>query len=81
MASDDTAAKRARLAALEAELSRLRERYDLLTNAFKFDAARALHARIEAAERERRDLATALPPPASSPPPAPYSVARPRRRR
>jgi hypothetical protein len=78
---DDIAAQRARLSAVEAELIRLRERYDLLMNAFKFDAARALHARIETAERERRELATGLPPSAPAPPPAPYTVARPRRRR
>jgi hypothetical protein len=49
-------------------------------NAFKFDAARALHPRIEAAERKRRELEAGLPP---SPPElssAPYRVARRRKR-
>ena len=77
----DTAAQRARLAAIEGELARLRERYDLLMNAFKFDAARALHARIETAERERGELAAGLPTPGAPPVPKPYAVARPRRRR
>jgi hypothetical protein len=75
------AAQRARLAELDAVLSRLRERYDLLMNAFKFDAAKAIHARIEAAERERGALARAVPPQPTEPPPAPYAVAGRRRRR
>ena len=79
-ADDDIAAKRARLVELEAALARWRAQYDLLMNAFKFDAARALVAAIEDAERERATLAAQLP---SEPPvePAPYAVARRRRRR
>jgi hypothetical protein len=38
--ADTVAAQRARLAELDAALTRLRERYDLLMNAFKFDAAK-----------------------------------------
>ena len=76
-ASDDLAA---RLAQLEAELARLRERYDQLMNAFKFDEARALVGAIEAAERERAALAAGLPPPVADEA-KPYTVARPRRRR
>lgn len=59
---DDIAAKRARLAAVETELARLRDQYDLATSAFKFDEARELHARIETGESERRTLAEGLPP-------------------
>lgn len=79
-ASDNLAARRARLDRIEAELARLRERYDQLMNAFKFDGARALVAAIEAAERERAALAAGLPPPVSDEA-KPYAVARPRRRR
>lgn len=78
-ASDDSAARRARLAEVEAELARLRERYDQLMNAFKFDEARALVGAIEAAEGERAALAETLPPQAPEEP-GPYVVARPRRR-
>ena len=76
---DDLAPRRARLGELEATLARLRAEYDVLMNAFRFDAARALVAPIEAAERERAALEAALPP---LPPPAaiPYTVARRRRR-
>jgi hypothetical protein len=70
----------ARLVELEAELARLRAHYDLLMNAFKFDAARTLVASIDAAERERAALAESLPPrPAEKS--APYAVVRRRRRR
>jgi len=75
------AAQRARLAEMERQLARLRERYDLSMNAFKFEAARALHIRIEAAERERRLLAETLPPLPPPAPASPYAVARRRRRR
>jgi hypothetical protein len=76
---DNAAAKRARLAELDAALARLREQYDVLMNAFKFDEVRALVAPIEVLERERAALAAALPP-LSLPRAAPYSVARRRRR-
>jgi hypothetical protein len=78
-AANDIVAKRARLAELEAALARLRAQYDLLMNAFKFDAARALVAPIEDAEVERARLAAKLPPvpPAQ---PAPFAVTRRRRR-
>jgi len=79
--ADTGAAQHARLVELDAALTRLRERYDLLMNAFKFDAAKALHARIEAAERERGAVALALPPQPTEPPSAPYAVAARRRRR
>jgi hypothetical protein len=78
--TDSIAQKRARLAEIEAELARLRERYDLLMNAFRFEAARAIHVRIEAAERERRELAALLPPLQPEPPPTPCAVAQRRRR-
>jgi hypothetical protein len=79
-ACDDFAIRRGRLDHLEAELGRLRGRYDQLMNAFKFDEARALVGAIEAAERERATLAADLPPPVADEP-KPYAVARPRRRR
>jgi hypothetical protein len=80
-ASQDSAPRRARLAEVEADLVRLRERYDQLMNAFKFDEARALVSAIQAAEAERTTLAETLPAPAPEEP-RPYAVvARPRRRR
>jgi hypothetical protein len=78
---NSVAAQRAGLAEIERTLARLRERYDLLMNAFKFEAARGVHARIEAAEREHRTLSETLPPLPATIPAAPYTVARPRRRR
>lgn len=79
--ANDTARQRAALAAAEAELARLRTRYDVLMNAFKFDEARTLTVQIEAVERERAGLAAALPR-STADKPRPYSVARrPRRRR
>jgi hypothetical protein len=79
-ASDKLAARRAHFDRIEAELARLRERYDQLMNAFKFDEARALVGAIGAAERERAALAADLPPPMPNGA-KPYTVARPRRRR
>ena len=79
-ASQDNAARRARLAEVEADLTRLRERYDQLMNAFKFDEARALVRAIEEAEGERTALAETVPPPVPEEP-RPYAVARPRLRR
>lgn len=73
-------AKRRQFEALTARLAELRAQYDVLMNAFKFDEARALHPRIEAAEREHRALATAAPPQQDAAT-APYRVARRRRRR
>jgi hypothetical protein len=70
----------ARLGRIEAELARLRERYDQLMNAFKFDEARALVGAIEAAERERATLAACLPQRVPDQT-RPYTAARPRRRR
>jgi hypothetical protein len=75
------AARRARLAALETTLARSRAQYDVLMNAFRFEAARALALRIEADERERQALAATLPPAPEPPPARPYAVARRRGRR
>ena len=75
-AVENIAAKRGRLAALDATVARLKVQYDLLMNAFKFDEAKALVAGIEAAERERAVLAAELPPAPAEAPPAPYAVAR-----
>jgi hypothetical protein len=79
-ASDDSAARRARLAEVEAGLARLRERHDQLMNGFKFDEARVLAGAIAEAESERTKLIETLPPPVQEEP-QPYAVARPRRRR
>jgi hypothetical protein len=80
MSEDPDAAARARFAALDAALDGLRAQYDLLMNGFKFDAAKAVAARIDAAERERAALAATLPAPPAEPPPAPFRVMRRRRR-
>jgi len=77
---DGIAAKRARLAELEALLAALRTQYEQLMNAFRFEVARALHTRIEATERERNGLARELPPAPREPPPMPFAVARRHRR-
>jgi hypothetical protein len=68
--------KRARLATVEERLAGLRVQYDLLMSAFKFDEARELFTRIEAAERERVALAKDLPAPAPAPPPVPVQLIR-----
>jgi hypothetical protein len=73
-------AKRRQFEALTARLAELRAQYDVLMNAFKFEEARALHPRIDAAECEHRELIARLPPSPPDAPPAPYSVARRRRR-
>jgi hypothetical protein len=72
--------KRREFDAMTARLAELRAQYDVLMNAFKFDAARALHARIETMEREHRALAAELPQFSVVPPPTPYRVGRRRRR-
>jgi hypothetical protein len=75
MNTADTARNRTRLAELAKTVARLREQYDVLMNAFKFDEARALAPVIEAAEHERTTLAASLPPD-EAPEPKPYTVAR-----
>jgi hypothetical protein len=77
---DSIAAKRARLNDLDAALARLRAQYDVLINAFKFDEAKEVSARIETNERERQSLAEGLPPLPAPAQQAPYAVARRRRR-
>jgi len=74
-------ARRARLAALETKLAQLRAQYDVLMNAFRFEAARALALRIESKERERQSLQATLPLPPEPAPAQPYAVARRRRGR
>lgn len=71
---------RVRLAAVEAELTRLRYRHDIAFSAFRFEEATALGPAINALEREREALAAAIPP---EPPkaPAPTRVEAPRGRR
>jgi hypothetical protein len=82
--TQDLAARRARLAAIDRELDGLRSQHDLAMSAFKFDEASALQRRIEAIEDERRAFAAALPPVAAAAEP-PLGVvprlARPRHRR
>ena len=77
--------RRARLAAIERELSRLGSRHDLAMSGFKFDEARELQQRIAMLERERAELAEALPiparPPAAAPVPVMIRPRRPARRR
>jgi hypothetical protein len=58
---------RTRLAKLDAELTRLRYRHDVAFSAFRFEEATALGPSIAALERERDELAAALPPEPSSP--------------
>jgi hypothetical protein len=64
-------AKRLRLVAVERELTGLAARHDLAMSAFKFDEARQVQDQIAGLERERAELAAALPAP---PPPAPAII-------
>jgi hypothetical protein len=73
--------KRARLAAVERELSGLDVRHELAMSAFKFDEARDLQQRIAVLERERAALVEALPAPRKAPQVAPDSEMVPRRYR
>jgi hypothetical protein len=75
------AAKQRQLDVMTAKLSELRAGYGVLMNAFKFDEARALHARIEATEREHRELIAQLPSHQPEATPRPYRVAMRRHRR
>ena len=82
----DAASGSACLAALDAELARLRSQHELAMSRFLFDEASALQRRLAAAEDERRALALTLPPPAPVAAPEPPTgtvpvLARPRRRR
>jgi hypothetical protein len=79
MSPDPSAARRARFVELVTALAQLRAQYDVLMNGFKFDEARALVPRIEAAERAAKALAQTLPPP-PEPVPTPFTVTRRRRR-
>jgi hypothetical protein len=79
MTKAEIAAQRARLAELDDALARLRTRYDVLMNAFKFDEARTLALRIEAHDDERKILAETLPPLPEPTAPMPYAVVRRRR--
>jgi hypothetical protein len=72
--------KRTRLVAVERELAKLGSQHDLAMSAFKFDEAREVQQRITLLERERADLAAALPAAAPSTAAAPVPVGiRPRR--
>ena len=73
-------AKRARLAAVEHELTGLGDRHDLAMSAFKFDEAREVQNQIAVLERERGELIDALPTPAEPPSAAPLPVMVRRRR-
>jgi hypothetical protein len=73
-------ARRTRLADIDRELARLRHRHDIAMSAFRFEEATALGPAIAAIEKEREQLAAALPkiePPTGIVP----VLARPRRRR
>ena len=79
MPEQDVAARHARLAAIDRDLSRLRYRHDIAMSAFRFEEATALGPAIAALEKERARLAAALP--TSEPPTGIVPVlARPRRR-
>jgi hypothetical protein len=70
----------ARLAEIDRELTRLRYRHDMAMSAFRFEEATALGPSIAVLEKEREQLAAALPkfePPTGIAP----VLARPRRRR
>lgn len=58
------AAGRARLAAIEGSLKRLRLQHDRAMSAFDFEEAATLGRDIAALEREEADLAKTVPPPA-----------------
>ncbi|MBV8889538.1 MAG: hypothetical protein JO305_07695 [Alphaproteobacteria bacterium] len=78
----DTNAAAARLAELDRELTRLRERCELEMSAFKFDEVKPLQQRIAALEQEAGRLAAQVPAaPVMSPAPIaiPGAAARPRR--
>ena len=64
--ADDSAARRARFADVEAELGRLRHLHDIAMSAFRFEEATALGPAIAALERERQALAAELPPAAAA---------------
>jgi hypothetical protein len=72
--------KRARLAAVERELTGLGDRHDLAMSEFKFDEAREVQQRIVVLEGERDELVDALPAPSEAPPAAPVRVTVRRRR-
>lgn len=81
----DAASGSARLAALDAELARLRSQHEVAMSRFRFDEASALQRRIAAADDDRRALVLSLPRPAPAAPEPPTGtvpvLARPRRRR
>ena len=61
MRDEALTARRARLAEIERELTRLRCRHDIAMSAFRFEEATALGPTIAALEKEREPLAAALP--------------------
>jgi hypothetical protein len=76
----DLAATRARVAEIDRDLARLRYRHDIAMSAFRFEEATALGPTIAALEKERQNLAAAVPdtePPTGIVP----TLARSRRRR
>jgi hypothetical protein len=73
--------KRARLAAVERELSGLGLQHELAMSGFKFEKASDVQQRIAALERERAALVEALPAPREAPQVAPDSEMVPRRYR
>jgi hypothetical protein len=80
MRPEAVAVRRARLAAIDRDLARLRYRHDVAMSAFRFEEATALGPAIAALEKERERLAAALP---EAEPPTGIApvLARPRRRR
>jgi hypothetical protein len=79
MHNEALTARRARLAGIDRDLARLRYRHDIAMSAFRFEEATALGPAIAALEKERTQLAAALP--SVEPPTGIVPVlARPRRR-
>jgi hypothetical protein len=79
MREETSIARRARLAEIDRELTRLRYRHDIAMAAFRFEEATALGPAIATLEKEREQLAAILP---NVEPPTGISpvLARPRRR-
>jgi len=80
MSAETETARRARLAEIDRDLTRLRYRHDIAMSAFRFEEATALGPAIAALEKERQLLAAGLPqvePPTGIVP----VLVRPRRRR
>src|SRR3954447_25212752 len=61
MGDEPETARRARLAEIDRDLTRLRYRHDIAMSAFRFEEATALGPAISTLEQERQRLAAAIP--------------------